>query len=159
MWLSTSGITQNPDQIKCKFRWNTFHENKSFYIFIFFCSQINSIRKYSIDSQILSLNNLQILNLSDNRIENIPERLGDLPLVQLDLSKNLLGKSSPNDWKWANKLRIKSSLQNINLSHNDVSNFWPEEFGPKLFNIENLFVDHFLSTWIGKTSSTDGAST
>lgn len=82
--------------------------------------QVNGIRKYSIDAQIMSLSNLQILNLSDNRIEHIPERLGDLPLVQLDLSRNRLGNSTSADWTWVNRQRIKSSLQNVNLSNNEV---------------------------------------
>lgn len=83
--------------------------------------QVNGIRKSSLDSQILSLNNLQILNMSNNHIDHLPNRLGDLPLVQLDLSNNRLGKSVLSDWDWLDKQRIKSSLQNLNLSNNDVS--------------------------------------
>ncbi|XP_055317818.1 leucine-rich repeat protein 1 isoform X2 [Sitodiplosis mosellana] len=81
---------------------------------------VNGIRKCSLDAQILSLNNLQILNMSNNNIEHLPKRLGDLPIVQLDLSNNRLGKSVLSDWDWLDKQRIKSSLQNFNLSNNDL---------------------------------------
>lgn len=61
--------------------------------------------------------------MSNNHIDHLPKRLGDLPLVQLDLSNNRLGKSILNDWDWLDKQRIKSSLQNLNLSSNEVSSF------------------------------------
>lgn len=48
-------------------------------------------------------------------------RLGDLRLVQLDLSNNRLGKSNACDWDWLDRPSIKSSLQNLNLSENEVS--------------------------------------
>lgn len=83
--------------------------------------QINGIRKFSLDSQILSLNHLQILNMSDNCIEQLPKRLGDLPLVQLDLSMNRLCKTRSKDWEWIDRPTIRSTLQNLNLSSNKVS--------------------------------------
>lgn len=62
-----------------------------------------------------------MLDLTDNHIEHIPKKLGDLPLVYLNLSKNRLGNSEPSDWDWILRPRINSSLQNLILSHNDVS--------------------------------------
>lgn len=59
--------------------------------------------------------------MSNNCIEHLPTRLGDLRLVQLDLSKNQLGKSIACDWDWLDRPSIKSSLQNLNLSENEVS--------------------------------------
>lgn len=50
----------------------------------------------------------------------MPKRLGDLRLVQLDLSNNQLGKSIASDWDWLDRPSIKSSLQNLNLSNNEV---------------------------------------
>lgn len=82
--------------------------------------QVNGIRKCSIDSQILSLNNLQILNMSNNCIEHLPKRLGDLRLVQLDLSANKLANANSNDWDWLDGSSIKSTLQTLNLSDNSV---------------------------------------
>lgn len=82
--------------------------------------QINGVRKCSIDSQILSLNNLQILNMSNNCIEHLPKRLGDLRLVQLDLSGNKLANTNSNDWDWLDGSSIKSTLQTLNLSDNSV---------------------------------------
>lgn len=90
-------------------------------LFIFDSLQVNGIRKCSIDAQILALNNLQILNMSNNHIEHLPKRLGDLPLTQLDLSNNRLAKSNLGDWDWLDKQRIKSSLHSLNLSSNEVS--------------------------------------
>lgn len=94
-------------------KWRINHLHNSF--------QINGIRKFSLDSQILSLNNLQILNMSDNCIEQLPKRLGDLPLVQLDLSSNRLDKTRSKDWDWPDQATIRSTLQNLNLSSNKVN--------------------------------------
>ncbi|XP_031620701.1 leucine-rich repeat protein 1 [Contarinia nasturtii] len=96
---------------------------------------INGIRKCSLDSSILSLNNLQILNMSNNHIEHLPKKLGDLPLVQMDLSNNRLGKSVFSDWDWIDKQRIKSSLQNLNLSGNEL-----RVFPYKLVKLRKLMV-------------------
>lgn len=82
--------------------------------------QINGIRKYSIDSAILALNNLQILNMSKNAIEKLPPGLGDLRLVQLDLSANQLANTLSRDWDWLDRSPIKSTLQTLNLSNNAV---------------------------------------
>lgn len=83
--------------------------------------QINGLRKYSIDSGILNLCNLRILNMSKNSIESIPKRLGDMPLIHLDLSENCLGKSSfAKNWSWLDGRVLRSTLQILNLSHNNV---------------------------------------
>lgn len=93
----------------------------SFDIFFSFPLKINDIRKHSIDGQILNLINLRVLNLSNNRIERIPKRLGEMPLVQLDLSSNHLFKSSFfTDWDWADNPTIQNALQTLNLGDNQV---------------------------------------
>lgn len=69
--------------------------------------------------------------MSNNCIAHLPPRLGDLRLVQLDLSNNQLGNAVASDWDWLNRPNIKSSLQNLNLSSNQVSPFPPN---PNTFN-------------------------
>lgn len=59
--------------------------------------------------------------MSDNCIEQLPKRLGDLPLVQLDLSMNRLFRTRSKDWEWIDRPTIRSTLQNLNLSSNKVS--------------------------------------
>lgn len=59
--------------------------------------------------------------MSKNCIEHLPKRLGDIRLVQLDLSNNKLGGSTAFDWDWLDRPSIRSSLQTINLSDNEVS--------------------------------------
>lgn len=59
--------------------------------------------------------------MSNNCIEHLPKRLGDLRLIQLDLSQNKLSKSTHSDWDWLVQPSIKSSLQTLNLSDNEVS--------------------------------------
>lgn len=60
--------------------------------------------------------------MSNNRIEKIPKRLGELPLKSLDMSENCLGKaSSADDWCWLSGRVLQTNLQSLNLSQNNVS--------------------------------------
>lgn len=59
--------------------------------------------------------------MRNNHIDHLPKGLGDLPIIQLDLSNNRLGNSTSSDWDWVDRSRIKSSLQSMNLSGNEVS--------------------------------------
>lgn len=61
--------------------------------------------------------------MANNRIESIPKRLGELSLVQLNLSKNCLGKARYKDWLWIGNPAIKSSLQIVDFSENQLSYF------------------------------------
>lgn len=58
--------------------------------------------------------------MSNNRIESLPKRLGELALVQLNLANNRLGKARYNDWHWIDNPAIRSSLQIIDFSDNQV---------------------------------------
>lgn len=59
--------------------------------------------------------------MSNNCIESIPKRLGDMPLSSLDLSENRLGKSlMAKDWSWLDGRVLRSTLQTLNLSQNNV---------------------------------------
>lgn len=84
---------------------------------------ISGIRKQSIDSNILNLDNLRVLQLSNNCIQKIPRKLGDMHLSELDLEQNDLGASSMfQDWSWTDGY-IKNTLQNLNLSKNKLEYF------------------------------------
>lgn len=61
--------------------------------------------------------------MSNNRIESIPKRLGELSLVQMNLSKNCLGKARYKDWLWIQNTTIQLSLQIIDFSENQLDYF------------------------------------
>lgn len=86
--------------------------------------QITGIERTKFDNRILLLNQLHILDLSDNRLTLIPRGLGDLPnLSELCLSNNSLGSRStePGAWDWLRGLRLPSCLHKLDLSSNNIS--------------------------------------
>lgn len=91
---------------------------------------ITGIKLLRVDSKVFALNNLTELNLCDNRIEQIPDKLGDLALQSLDLSNNNLCKSS---WKWLRGRTLQASLSSLDLSGNELTHF-PTE----LVNLRSL---------------------
>lgn len=97
--------------------------------------------------------------MSNNCIEHLPKRLGDLRLVQLDLSSNKLDNSNVNDWDWLDRPSIKSTLQNLNLADNSVSQ------QNSVWTIQNAVIFLYVcvsvgifSVSFGKTSTTHGVS-
>lgn len=84
---------------------------------------VTGLRKHSIESQILNLSQLRVLHLNNNCIERVPAKLGDMSLIDLDLSQNNLGAAtSASAWNWAEG-RIKNTLQMLNLSSNQLQRF------------------------------------
>lgn len=84
--------------------------------------QINGLQRTRVDSQILFLKNLTSLNLSDNVIKEIPKQLGELQLVEIDLSKNSLSEmTGSKQWLWLEGRILQASLVSLNLSGNNVS--------------------------------------
>ena len=80
------------------------------------------LQRKSFDRQILRLQNLKILNLSDNLLTTLPQELGSLPnLVELDLSNNKLGCCPSSRWSWLSRNNISKNLRSLNLSYNEVS--------------------------------------
>ncbi|XP_030753411.1 leucine-rich repeat protein 1 [Sitophilus oryzae] len=87
---------------------------------------INDINYCRFDSGILHLNKLKVLNLSNNRIESLPEELGNLPsLKELDVSHNLLGKGTLKQWSWINGFLLKN-LVLLDLRSNELK-FVPDQ--------------------------------
>lgn len=81
---------------------------------------MSGIRKHSIDTQILNLAHLRVLQMNNNCIPRIPKKLGEMHLTELDLSQNNLGVSDFfKDWSWCDG-PIRKTLQNLNLSSNNL---------------------------------------
>lgn len=84
---------------------------------------ISGLRKHSIDAQILNLVHLRVLQMSNNCIPRIPKKLGEMHLVELDVSQNNIGASDFfKDWTWCDG-PIRRTLQNLNLSGNNLPYF------------------------------------
>uniref|UniRef100_A0A182KIT2 PIF1/LRR1 pleckstrin homology domain-containing protein n=1 Tax=Anopheles christyi TaxID=43041 RepID=A0A182KIT2_9DIPT len=79
--------------------------------------QISDVKLSRFDSQILLLQKLRILNLSNNCIRSLPRALGQLRLCELDLSSNCLTGCT---WDWLQEPNIQSSLQSLNISDNGL---------------------------------------
>ncbi|KAJ8672902.1 hypothetical protein QAD02_004163 [Eretmocerus hayati] len=83
---------------------------------------LSGLQRRSFDRQILKLQGLRILNLSENQLTNIPHELGMLPnLQELNLSDNLLGKGPINKWSWMSGVNISKSLCLLNLNSNQMT--------------------------------------
>ncbi|KYN22710.1 PREDICTED: leucine-rich repeat protein 1 [Trachymyrmex cornetzi] len=80
---------------------------------------LSGLSRKSFDRQILRLQSLRILDLSDNNIFYLPKELGTLPhLQQLLLSQNNLGKSPKSKWTWLEQTAIKHNLHFLDISSN-----------------------------------------
>jgi len=66
--------------------------------------------------------NLTDVNLSHNRIHNLPMELGTLLfLKRLNLSHNQIGISDGFGWLWIKQAAIRSTLLFLDISNNSVS--------------------------------------
>ncbi|XP_050466544.1 leucine-rich repeat protein 1 [Cataglyphis hispanica] len=80
---------------------------------------LSGLDRKSFDRQILTLQSLRFLDLSNNKISFLPKELGTLPHLQaLDLSYNNLGKSVQSKWAWLEQIALRSNLNFLNLSNN-----------------------------------------
>jgi len=65
--------------------------------------------------------NLTDVNLSYNRIQNLPMELGTLPfLKRLNLSRNQIGISDGFGWLWIKQAAIRNTLLFLDISNNLV---------------------------------------
>ncbi|XP_031847023.1 leucine-rich repeat 47 [Nomia melanderi] len=93
------------------------------------------LNRKSFDRQILRLQSLRILNLSNNQISSVPKELGLLQhLQELNLSQNRLDKAVK--WTWLDQPAIKNNLKLLDISNNLLTMI-PKEIG-KLYAIVNL---------------------
>ncbi|XP_014227683.1 leucine-rich repeat protein 1 [Trichogramma pretiosum] len=99
------------------------------------------LQRKSFDRQILKLQSLRILDLSENQLSSLPKELGDLPnLRELNLSKNQLGKFPITKWSWLKGTKIMTNLCLLNLSGNQLTVI-PDSIG-KLGSLVTLHLDN-----------------
>ncbi|XP_076243053.1 leucine-rich repeat 47 isoform X2 [Calliopsis andreniformis] len=115
---------------------------------------LSGLNRKSFDRQILKLQSLRILNLSDNQITSLPKELGLLQhLQELHLSQNRLDKAIK--WTWLDQIAIQSNLKLLDISNNLLSNV-PEQIG-KLHALVNLKISKnslsYLPQSIGKLTN------
>lgn len=84
---------------------------------------IIGLERKSFDRQILRLQSLRSLDLTNNLINNLPKELGLLPhLKTLILGHNSLGLArNSNAWSWLEGDCIRKNLQVLDLRGNGVS--------------------------------------
>ncbi|XP_017883672.1 leucine-rich repeat protein 1 [Ceratina calcarata] len=93
------------------------------------------LNRKSFDRQILKLQSLRILNLSNNQISSLPKELGTLQhLQELILSQNRLNKAVK--WAWLDETAMKFNLKLLDISNNMLDKL-PEQIG-KLGALVNL---------------------
>ncbi|XP_033205001.1 leucine-rich repeat 47 [Bombus vancouverensis nearcticus] len=93
------------------------------------------LNRKSFDRQILRLQSLRILNLSNNQISSLPNELGTLQhLQELILSQNRLDRAFK--WVWLNQVAIRSNLKLLDISNNLLYKL-PQQIG-KLESLVNL---------------------
>ncbi|XP_076648197.1 leucine-rich repeat 47 [Halictus rubicundus] len=101
------------------------------------------LNRKSFDRQILRLQSLRILNLSNNQISSLPKELGLLQhLQELNLSQNRLDKAVK--WVWLDQPAIKNNLKLLDISNNMLT-IIPKEIG-KLHAIVNFKVSKNVLT-------------
>ncbi|KAG8040974.1 hypothetical protein G9C98_001962 [Cotesia typhae] len=100
---------------------------------------VSGLGRKSFDRQMLRLQSLRILNLSNNAISSVPKELGNVfaCLTELNLASNLLGEtpgivnnyqSIKNKWLWLNGTSITKTLRLLDLSDNNLI-FLPKQVG------------------------------
>lgn len=104
---------------------------------------INEIGLCKLCIGVLQLNKLQVLDVSDNCLETLPDGLKNLPIKVLNVSKNQLGKYT-KPWGWIGGTLVKN-LKTVNLSHNELRSL-PEQFCKFESLITILLNDNVLSS-------------
>ncbi|KAL0113878.1 hypothetical protein PUN28_011309 [Cardiocondyla obscurior] len=83
---------------------------------------LSGLDRRSFDRQILRLQSLRILDLSNNKISSLPKEIGTLPhLQQLLLSGNNFGNSPRSKWAWLEQSAIKHNLTYLDISNNSLA--------------------------------------
>ncbi|CAH2242414.1 jg7693 [Pararge aegeria aegeria] len=117
---------------------------------------INGLKLCNFRRDILLLNHLTVLDLSNNEIEKIPPEFGRLPNIsELYLSNNSLGLNKNSDWQWLLGLKISKKLKLLDLRENKIINL-PKDIW-KLQNLVTLKIDknslYKLPTTLGRITT------
>lgn len=83
--------------------------------------QLTNLLIKSLDDKIVKLNNLQILDLSDNKLTCLPHEVKNLGLQELYIGNNQLGKTPSSEWLWLKDGKIVETLCLLDLSSNQVN--------------------------------------
>ncbi|XP_076633520.1 leucine-rich repeat 47 [Colletes latitarsis] len=84
------------------------------------------LNRTSFDRQVLKLQSLRILNLSNNQISSLPKELGSLRLQELNVSQNRLNEDK--NWTWLDEVTITQNLKFLDISKNFLR-MLPERIG------------------------------
>ncbi|XP_012272079.1 leucine-rich repeat protein 1 [Orussus abietinus] len=85
------------------------------------------LKRKSFDRQILRLQCLRVLNLSDNQISALPKELDLLKnLQELNLANNLLGSAPLSRWAWLNGESMRHGLRLLDISSNNIATLPPQ---------------------------------
>ncbi|KAG4068480.1 hypothetical protein HA402_004821 [Bradysia odoriphaga] len=81
---------------------------------------ISDLGLHRFPSNILRLQNLSAINLSENNLTELPAGFGSLPLRDINFAQNKLENSN---FAWLKQDTIRMSLTSINLSENRIRHF------------------------------------
>ncbi|XP_043265175.1 leucine-rich repeat protein 1 [Colletes gigas] len=84
------------------------------------------LNRTSFDRQVLKLQSLRILNLSNNQISSLPKELGSLRLQELNVSQNQLNEDK--NWIWLDEVTINQTIKFLDISNNFLR-MLPERIG------------------------------
>lgn len=80
---------------------------------------VSNINLDDIGNKMRPLLQLKVLDLSKNKLSELPEYLGNLPLSELNLSHNQLTYHS--NWSWMKRPSIQKTLHKLVLSNNKLT--------------------------------------
>ncbi|XP_026692033.2 leucine-rich repeat protein 1-like [Ciona intestinalis] len=100
---------------------------------------VNTCNLARVDGRVMKLKHLTALNLSNNKIKNLPEQLAHMPMLcELDVSHNVI---SDFQMELCNaNLPLCKQLKNLNLSHNNIQQL-PDCFS-ELSELWSLNISH-----------------
>ncbi|XP_043275954.1 leucine-rich repeat protein 1 [Venturia canescens] len=104
------------------------------------------LERKSFDRQILRLQSLKILDLSENQLSSLPNELGTLPnLTELHLASNRLKFDLSSKSTWLDGTNIRKNLKLLDISSNEISHL-PSQIGRLRSLVTLKMTDNLLRT-------------